>query len=81
MARLREGHENYSIGTLTRGKKFKTFRFRICYFKNKGLFIILTNWNKLLCIKIKQTLENSRESVCQGQAEFWQKYSTNKPEI
>ena len=32
--------------------------------QNNALFIILTNPNKVLCIKIKQSLENSRESVC-----------------
>ena len=32
--------------------------------QTKALFIILNNPNKVLCIKIKQSLENSRESVC-----------------
>ena len=36
------------------------------------MFIILTNPNKVLCIKIKQSSENSRERVCQGQAQYLQ---------
>ena len=31
---------------------------------NKAFFIILTNPNKVLFVKIKQKSENSRESVC-----------------
>ena len=32
--------------------------------QNKALFIILTNPNKVFYIKIKQSSEDSRESVC-----------------
>ena len=35
--------------------------------QNKVLFMILTNQNTVLRIKIKQSLENSRERVFQGQ--------------
>ena len=35
--------------------------------QNKALFIILTNQNKVLCIKKKQNSGNSDESVFQGQ--------------
>ena len=31
--------------------------------QNKALFIMLINQNKVLCIKLKQRLENSSESV------------------
>ena len=35
--------------------------------QNKALFIILINQNEVLCIRIKQSSQNSRESMFYGQ--------------
>ena len=37
--------------------------------QNKAFFIILINQNKVLCIRIKQSSQNSRESVFWGELE------------
>ena len=64
-------------GNSSSNKRVTRFDLKIAFSKeipllmltnqNKGLFIMLINQNKLLCIKIKQSSENSRESVFQGQ--------------
>ena len=73
-------------GIPTRNKQVTHFDSKLAFFlkkkkktpllmltnQNKALFIILTNPNKVLCIKIKQSSGNSRESVCQGQAQYLQ---------
>ena len=40
--------------------------------QNKALLFILTNPNKILCIKIEQSPKNLRESVCEEQAQCFQ---------
>ena len=55
-------------GTPTINKKVTHFDAKLAFLmlinQNKALFIILNNANKVLCIKIKHSLENSHESVC-----------------
>ena len=68
--------------TLTRNKKVTQFDSKLVFLKktpslmltnhNKALFIILTNPNKVLFVKIKQKSENSRESACQEQTQYFQ---------
>ena len=56
-------------GTLVGNKKVTYFGSKLDFFKKtplwwcRGLFIILTNPKNVLCIKIKQSSENSRESL------------------
>ena len=61
-------------GTPTRNKKVTHFDSKLSFLKktplsmltnqNKALFIILTNPNKVLCNKTRESSENSPESVC-----------------
>ena len=64
-------------GNSSRSKKVTFFDSKLVFFKeipllmltnqNKAFFIILINQNKVLCIRIKQSSQNSRESVFWGE--------------